>query len=44
VWSIYTAPPAPYRYLPWIYVGYLAIGMGLYLARRNKPEQAIVLP
>ncbi len=36
--SVYPIPPAPYNYLPWIYVGYLAGGMGWYaVVRRKKP-------
>jgi hypothetical protein len=40
-WSIYPVPPSPYRYLPWIYAGYLAIGMGFYMARKSKQKQAM---
>ena len=25
--SLYPVPPAPYRYLPWVYVGYVAMGL-----------------
>jgi amino acid transporter len=40
-WSIYPVPPSPYRYLPWIYAGYLAIGMGFYMVRKSKQKQAM---
>lgn len=34
--TIYPAPPAPYRYLPWIYATYLILGMAWYTASRKR--------
>jgi amino acid transporter len=37
VGSLYPVPPAPYRYLPWVYVAYVAMGLvWLWMARRNS--------
>jgi hypothetical protein len=34
--SVYPVPPAPYSYLPLIYVSYLAAGMAWYAVVRRK--------
>jgi amino acid transporter len=34
--TIYPIPPAPYRYLPWIYALYLAVGIGGYAAKHRR--------
>lgn len=34
--SIYPAPPAPALWFPYIYLGYMALGMAWYMARRSE--------
>ncbi|AFL90003.1 amino acid transporter [Terriglobus roseus DSM 18391] len=38
--SIYPIPPAPYRYLPLIYVSYLIVGMSWYVVIRRKKAKS----
>jgi amino acid transporter len=34
-WSVYPVPPAPAVWFPYIYLGYMALGMGWFLVRRK---------
>jgi amino acid transporter len=38
--TVYPVPPAPYRYLPWIYMAYLVVGMTGYTVARFKTSPA----
>jgi amino acid transporter len=38
VGTVYPVPPAPYRYLPYVYLAYLAAGMLWYLVSRRRVE------
>jgi amino acid transporter len=41
VGTMYPLPDAPYRYLPYIYVGYMALGMGWWwTVERRKARRA----
>jgi hypothetical protein len=38
VGTVYPVPPAPYRYLPYVYLAYLAAGMLWYVVSRRRVE------
>jgi amino acid transporter len=39
VGTVFPVPPAPYRYLPYVYVTYLAAGMVWYVVSRRRSSE-----
>jgi amino acid transporter len=39
VGSLYPVPPAPYSWLPYVYLGYLLLGLGWYALRSQRTQQ-----